>query len=99
MAWQCICLDTFYYGNYCEFETTTLKVRNVINKSCAYIAITVLVVTISFFVIMDILKYVFGIDPVAPERERLRRQKLEKQRAAQLNASQPKVALRFQYVA
>ena len=34
----------------------------------------------TFVVIMDILKYCFGIDPVADEREKLRREKNAKKR-------------------
>jgi hypothetical protein len=33
-----------------------------------------------FIVIMDVLKYCFGIDPVDKERERIRRQKQAKKR-------------------
>ncbi len=45
---------------------------------------------------MDILKYVFRVDPVKTERERLHRRR-QAHRAAK--AAAPKVAVRFQYVA
>ena len=46
----------------------------------AYIAILVLISAAMFIVIMDILKYCFGIDPVYEERERIRRKKQAKKR-------------------
>jgi hypothetical protein len=97
MAWKCICLDpTYYYGNYCQFETNTLQVRKVLSRSFASIAITVLVFTCSFILLMDILKYVFHVDPVKTESEKSQKQKEEGKRAVKSNV--PKVAIRFQYI-
>jgi hypothetical protein len=39
-----------------------------------------MVTAVMFIVIMDVLKYGFGIDPVEKERERIRRKKMEKKR-------------------
>ncbi len=44
----------------------------------ASIAILVMVSAVTFIIIMDILKYYFGIDPVERERERIRRAKRAK---------------------
>ena len=46
-----------------------------VSKSFAYIAIIAMTSVAMFIVIMDILKYCFGIDPVENERERMRREK------------------------
>jgi hypothetical protein len=44
-----------------------------------------------FVIIMDVLKYYFGIDPVQKERERFRRKKKNKQK----KRTKPPVILRF----
>ena len=66
-------------------------------KGFAYIAILMLAILIAFFVIMDALKYIFGIDPVQSDRKalRLKQQQYEKKKN-ELN--RPKVAYCFQYV-
>lgn len=46
-----------------------------VSKSFAYIGIVAMVSVVIFIVVMDILKYCFGIDPVREERERLRRER------------------------
>jgi hypothetical protein len=57
-----------------------IKIYQIVSKSVSYIAIIVLISTLMFIVIMDILKYCFGIDPVHEERERIRRRKQAKKR-------------------
>ncbi len=96
LAWKCLCINPSFYGNFCEYQTSSLQVKKALTKSFASVAISVLVLTCSFVVIMDILKYVFRVDPVKTERERLHKHK-QAHRAAKAAAS--KVALRFQYVA
>lgn len=49
-----------------------------VSKSFAYVAIFMIISTAMFIVIMDVLKYCFGIDPVEEERERIRNEKLGK---------------------
>jgi hypothetical protein len=51
-----------------------------VSKSLAYIAIIGMTTVATFVIIMDILKYCFGIDPVHEERERIRREKRAKKR-------------------
>jgi hypothetical protein len=75
MNYTCECLGDSYYGRHCENIITKIKVYQTVSKSFAYIAITTLTITVMFIVIMDILKYCFGIDPVDEERERIRRLK------------------------
>jgi hypothetical protein len=64
-----------------------------ISKSFAYIAIIAMTCVVMFVVIMDILKYCFGIDPVGEELERIRREKrarnrkLVAERVVNVNAS------------
>jgi hypothetical protein len=56
-----------------------------------------LVILIAFFVIMDALKYIFGIDPVQSDRKALRR-KQQRYAKKKNKSNRPKVAVRFQYV-
>ena len=79
-------------GRHCENVATKLVVLRAVSKSVGYIAILFLVIVIAFFVIMDILKYCFGIDPVKDDLERMRRAKAIK------GAKRPPVIQKFIYV-
>jgi hypothetical protein len=67
-------------------------------KSISSIAIIVMISAAMFIIIMDILKYCFGIDPTREERERIRRKKKAKkrkpviQRFVYVNPPTPQVA-------
>jgi len=78
--YTCECLGTNYYGRHCEFLTTKIVVLKTISKSFGYIAIIALSTVAAFVIIMDILKYCFGIDPVERERDQLRREKRKKKK-------------------
>ena len=56
-----------------------------------------LTVLIAFFVTMDILKYVFGIDPIETDRQNLRKKRM-KNNKKKMKVQKPKVAYRFQYI-
>jgi hypothetical protein len=49
-------------------------------KSISSIAIIIMISAAMFIIIMDILKYCFGIDPTREEREQIRRKKKAKKR-------------------
>jgi len=53
-------------------KSSSLKQKELLSKSFAIIAIVALSCVVGFVIIMDILKYVFNIDPVDRERRRLR---------------------------
>ena len=69
----CECVSSNYYGRHCEITTRALVVRKNISMSLSYIAIACLLTVISFFVTMDLLKYLFRIDITRDELERYRR--------------------------
>jgi len=76
LAWTCECLDSsFYSGTYCQDKSSALKTKEALSKSFAIIAIIALCCVFGFVIIMDVLKYVFKIDPVDRERHRLRMEK------------------------
>jgi len=72
--YTCHCLGDHYYGRHCENTTTRIRIYKIVSKSFAYVAIIALASVAMFILIMDILKYCFGIDPVEGERRRLRRE-------------------------
>lgn len=75
LDYKCECLSDSYSGRYCEFIAKRFATLKIVSKSFAYIVIIVIASTAMFIIIMDVLKYCFGIDPVHDERERLQRQK------------------------
>lgn len=76
----CVCFSDNFYGTHCEHTSTKIVIKQFISKSFAYIAIIAMSSVALFVIIMDILKYVFGIDPVEPERQRLRQEKQMKKK-------------------
>ena len=94
-TWKCICIDsTLYYGEYCQYQTNRLQIKQTLTKSFASIAIIAISLTCAFIVFMDVLKYGFHIDPVQIERRQLRKH----QRRLARPSIKPKVAVRFQYI-
>lgn len=79
-AYKCECLGDSFYGEHCQFVAMKIQIYRIVSQSLGYVAILVLVSTVMFIVIMDVLKYCFGIDPVEEERERMRREKQAKKR-------------------
>ena len=80
LNFTCECLTENYSGRYCEIVSTKLVTLQFVSKSFGYIAIIFLLIVISFVVIMDVLKYGFGIDPAKHELERIRREKAGKRK-------------------
>ena len=88
MNYTCGCLHESYSGRHCEIVGKKLVILKFVSKSFGYIVIICLVSVAAFFVIMDILKYCFGIDPTKDELERIRREKAI-QRAKQRRRQRP----------
>jgi len=80
MNFICECLTENYSGRYCEIVSTKLVILQFVSKSIGYIAILSLSIVVGFVVIMDVLKYGFGIDPTKHELERIRREKARKRK-------------------
>jgi hypothetical protein len=68
----CECLIGSYSGQHCEIIAMRIVILQAASKSMAYIAIIALLCVAMFVIIMDILKYCFGIDPVEEERRKIR---------------------------
>lgn len=65
--YTCQCLDDNYSGQHCEIISDRILCHRIYSKIISSFAM--------FIVVMDILKYFFGIDPVAEDREYLRRKR------------------------
>ncbi|CAF3752751.1 unnamed protein product [Rotaria sordida] len=61
--YTCECLGESYSDRHCDIITKKILICRIISKSFAYIAIIPMTIVAMFVVIMDILKYCFGIDP------------------------------------
>ncbi|CAF1292926.1 unnamed protein product [Adineta ricciae] len=78
--YTCECFGTGYSGRHCEIVAVKIRVFKILFKSVAFVAILIIVSFILFIVIMDILKYCFGIDVTREELERYRREKRARKR-------------------
>ena len=68
-SYECLCLGTSYSGRHCEIVSKKTAVLRSVASAMTYIMALIVGGFIAFIVIMDILKYVFGIDPVKVERK------------------------------
>ncbi len=80
LNYSCECLADSYYGQHCETTSTRIFIHQIISKTFAYIAIIAMCTVAMFVIIMDILKYCFGIDLTRKELEEVRRKKRAKKR-------------------
>ena len=90
MNYTCECLGDSYSGRHCENTATQVVILQTVSKTFAYVGIIAMICVAAFIVIMDILKYCFGIDPVREERERMQREREARRRK--------RVIQRFVYV-
>jgi hypothetical protein len=77
--YKCECLNGSFYGVYCEITTTKIIILRIVSKSFAFIAIIAMVSVVTFIIVMDVLKYFFGIDPTRKRRMQIRQIQQEKQ--------------------
>ncbi|CAF4086797.1 unnamed protein product [Adineta steineri] len=80
LNYTCECLGNFYFGRHCEITATKLIIYKIISKSFAYISIIAMASAMIFIIVMDVLKYFFGIDLTREGREQIRRKKHKKKR-------------------
>ena len=90
----CECTGKEFSGRYCETTSSALVIKQAVTRSFAYIAILAISCLFGFIIVMDVLKYVFNIDPVEAERIELE----EKKRLARAKRTKPIIVQRFIYV-
>ena len=75
MNFTCECTSTDYSGRYCESVSSALGTKQKLTRSFGYIVIIVILSFMLFIVTLDVLKYVFGIDPVGDDYRRMQAKK------------------------
>ncbi|CAF1419466.1 unnamed protein product [Adineta ricciae] len=75
LNFTCECLGTSYSGRYCENREQTTVVRQAVSRSFSYIAIIFISSVATFIIVMDVLKYVFGIDLTKGDYQELARKR------------------------
>ncbi|CAF0849420.1 unnamed protein product [Adineta steineri] len=89
--YTCECLGDSYSGRYCQIESNTLVFHQTISKSFAFIAIIAMASVMMIVIVMDIMKYCFGIDVINKDLKRIRqRTKVRKRKTP--------IVIRFIYV-
>jgi hypothetical protein len=94
LNYTCECIDNSYSGRYCETIGNSLVVHQTVARSFAFIAISVTLSVALFIVIMDVLKYCFGIDPV----DSIRQEGRYRRRRKHVKKHKPAAIIRFLYV-
>ncbi|CAF0818380.1 unnamed protein product [Adineta ricciae] len=89
--YTCECLGTSYSGVHCEITADRVQLYRNISKSFAYVVIIIMSSVAIFIVLLDILKFRFGIDPARPELDWKDRQK-------RIKKSKQRIAIRFRYI-
>ena len=75
MNYTCECLPDSYSGRHCEITANRIVIYQTISKSVGYIAILVVISAATLIVIMDLLKYCFGINPTRVQRKQIPRKR------------------------
>ena len=64
LTYRCECLGDSYSGRHCELIASHTRTYQMISRSFAFVAIVAMGTVALFIIIMDVLKYGFGIDPI-----------------------------------
>ncbi|CAF1145082.1 unnamed protein product [Adineta steineri] len=71
--YKCECLSKSYSGKYCGIVSQTLVVHQTVSTSFGYLCYLMIGCICLFFILLDILKYCFGIDPAKDQLKRIQR--------------------------
>ena len=97
LNYTCECVSPSYSGRHCETTSKTLLTRQMVCKSFGYVAILCIVSVASFILLMDALRYFFGIDPVKKDLKRIRRRKNQRRTMKPRRDPHP-IVCRYVYV-
>jgi hypothetical protein len=73
--YTCECLGSSYFGRHCEITSSQTALRKIISRSLVFVAITAMSSVVTFVIVLDVLKYRFGIDVAPLPRRRLARRR------------------------
>lgn len=91
LSYSCLCLAGSYAGRTCEVAEKRLVTLQMVSRSFAYVAIIAIVGVAIVVVVLDILKYCFGIDPVHRKRQKKKSRQRKKRK-------KPVQIIRFKYI-
>lgn len=95
----CECLGNSYSGRHCEIKSRKTNILQIIAKSLAYVAIIIMISAAIFIIVMDILKYWFGIDLTFAELAKFRETRsIKKTKRKVKRKTKPPVVVRYTYV-
>ncbi|CAF1019835.1 unnamed protein product [Adineta ricciae] len=75
LKYTCQCLVTSYWDRHCDLNSKETIALQIVSKSFASVAIFIIIITVIFILIMDILKSCFNIDPTSKKSPRIKRRK------------------------
>lgn len=87
--YSCECLGDSYSGRHCEITAQRITTYKFVAKSFSYVSLFAILTLFMFVIIMDLLKYFFGIDPVKRKSKKAVRKKKKRKQA---------IAYRFVYI-
>lgn len=88
LNYTCECLGESYSGRHCEVVASAIGVRKAVSRSFASVAITVLLAVALLVIMMEVLKYGFGIDIIRVDPKKTQAKKRRADR----------IGVRFTYV-
>jgi hypothetical protein len=80
LNYTCECLGTSYSGRHCETTEKKIIIYKIIAISFSSVAILYIAGAFIFILILDVLKYFFGMDLTKDELERIQRKKQKKKK-------------------
>lgn len=96
--WSCRCTNNdLYSGTYCEIKSSSLRTKEIITRSLTAVVIGCIATVMGFVILMDVLKYVFKIDPVHRKADQFKNKTSEKKKKT-TKRKQPITAIRFRYI-
>ena len=94
--YTCLCLSNNYVGRYCETKQSPLLLLQKVTKSFASIATVYIVCICLFVIVLDILRFVFGINSTLADLKRLLRRRAA--RKTKMKKKKLGKAVHFTYV-
>jgi hypothetical protein len=86
-GFSCNCF-TFFYGEFCEIKKGELVLQENVSKAFSVVAILFIISTFGFFILLDMMRYVFKIEPegLLEERQMIKKKKAMKKMIKDLQA-------------
>ena len=93
LNYTCACLTSSFSGRHCEIIADQTRTYDILAKSFVSAAIAAIAIVVTFVLVMDVMKYVFGIDVTAVES-----QEVQSKRKPKTKKIKSHLILRYIYV-